>query len=442
MPFVRVLMYTMAVFILAFYFIIEFCFADFSTRDVFRIIILGLSCLFMYFGGVFLSKDKNSKVPLRVNLYIFFGLYLMLLFTLTFFDKSWGRYGGRIYYFSIDNLKSYLSVACNLVPFKTIMTYVNQFDSMYSTRQIFFNLFGNIFALMPCAFFLRVLFKKQNNFKTFLITMILIILGIETIQLLTATGRFDVDDLILNLFGAIIVYFIMNIKQVKDLIDNIFLLNKNKLSRKSLTYLSICFFVFCLSFLALISYRNRLYDKNMQAQFYRYNSPLKLVTEDDSCSYDKNLFYEDTIYKYYLKCLDSKNVYILVNNKDKYLVGDLLKDDSKYSVSINRILSLFDIEKVEYEKEPKYDKISLSYDKQLTDDISIKNQDILKVKHGTYHISENGKIDVDLFLVPLKAGKTTLKIDFVNEVDKKIKYSTSYNITVDNDLNASYQEIK
>lgn len=180
----------------------------------------------------------------------------------------------------------------------------------------------------------------------------------------------------------------------------------------------------------------------MQAQFYRYNSPLKLVTEDDSCSYDKNLFYEDTIYKYYLKCLDSKNVYILVNNKDKYLVGDLLKDDSKYSVSINRILSLFDIEKVEYEKEPKYDKISLSYDKQLTDDISIKNQDILKVKHGTYHISENGKIDVDLFLVPLKAGKTTLKIDFVNEVDKKIKYSTSYNITVDNDLNASYQEIK
>ena len=89
------------------------------------------------------------------------------------------------------------------MPFETIMTFIQKFDSMYSTSQVMLNLFGNVCAFMPMAFFLPLLFKKQNKFRYFVITMVLMILGIEFLQLVTGSGRFDVDDLILNLSGAV-----------------------------------------------------------------------------------------------------------------------------------------------------------------------------------------------------------------------------------------------
>ena len=121
------------------------------------------------------------------------------------------------------------------------MTFIQKFDSMYSTSQVMLNLFGNVCAFMPMAFFLPLLFKKQNKFRYFVITMVLMILGIEFLQLVTGSGRFDVDDLILNLSGAVLAYLILKVRSVDDLIYNIFLLQHNKISRKS--YIKMGLFV-------------------------------------------------------------------------------------------------------------------------------------------------------------------------------------------------------
>lgn len=59
---------------------------------------------------------------------------------------------------------------------------------------------------MPFAFFLPLLFKKQNNFKTFLLTMICIVIGIELLQFITMSGSCDIDDVILNVSGSLIMY--------------------------------------------------------------------------------------------------------------------------------------------------------------------------------------------------------------------------------------------
>ena len=53
--------------------------------------------------------------------------------------------------------------------------------------------------------------------------MILIVLIIELLQLITLSGSFDIDDLILYVFGAVILYLILKIKKVNQLIHKIFL---------------------------------------------------------------------------------------------------------------------------------------------------------------------------------------------------------------------------
>ena len=85
---------------------------------------------------------------------------------------------------------------------------------------------------MPLALFIPLLFNKINNSKKFLISILFITLGIELIQFITFTGSCDIDDIILNTLGAFIMYKILNINEIKKLVNNIFLLENNKINKK------------------------------------------------------------------------------------------------------------------------------------------------------------------------------------------------------------------
>lgn len=64
------------------------------------------------------------------------------------------------------------------------------------------NLYGNIIVFVPMGFFLTILFKKFKKWYVFYPAVILLITFLETTQLLTLRGVMDVDDIVLNLFGA------------------------------------------------------------------------------------------------------------------------------------------------------------------------------------------------------------------------------------------------
>ena len=64
-----------------------------QMTEVSRLVLLGVSSLFLYIGGFLLSKYLDNNKPMKINLYIFFGLYLILLITLTLFDSLWLRNG-------------------------------------------------------------------------------------------------------------------------------------------------------------------------------------------------------------------------------------------------------------------------------------------------------------------------------------------------------------
>ena len=198
-----------------------------------RVIILVLSCIFMYIGAIILSRvlDKHKKLPFKINLAICFILYIILLSTLTLFDDYFRRGSLSIAPLNRELLKDYLNTSFNMIPFKTInMYFARFFDGYFSVRIFMYNIIGNIVALMPFAFFLPLLFKSQNRFKIFFITMIIVVALIEGLQVLTLSGSCDIDDFILNVGGACLLYAFLSIKTVKNFLRNIFLLENNKIN--------------------------------------------------------------------------------------------------------------------------------------------------------------------------------------------------------------------
>ena len=425
-----IIMYVIAGLVLLFYFGIGFIA---QMTEVSRLVLLGASSLFLYIGGGLLSKYLDNNKPMKINLYIFFGLYLILLITLTLFDSLWLRNGFN--FSGFDNIQDRI----NLVPFKTIMTFVKEFDSMYSTSQIMLNLFGNVCAFMPMALFLLLLFKRQNKAFQFVITLILMILGIEFLQLITGSGRFDIDDLILNLFGAVLVYLLFKIKSVNALIHNIFLLEKNKISKKSYIKIILFIVIVIVLFMGIIVYRNSLYDKNYE-EYSKINNPEMTFEYRDECG-DNNLFYEDEIYKYYFKCLDNDDFYVLVNGEDKFSVKDLL-DDSKYNTDIDSLLSIMDYNNIKYRVENKYTHFNLNVKNEFSDSYygpSDVDSDIAKLVLKDKSV-DGVNLVFEVNIIPKKKGTETLEINFefyqndgkVKTVTKKVK------VTVDDDLNVVY----
>lgn len=426
-----IIMYVMAGLVLLFYFGIGFIA---QMTEVSRLVLLGASSLFLYIGGGLLSKYLDNNKPMKINLYIFFGLYLILLITLTLFDSLWLRNGFN--FSGFDNIQDRI----NLVPFKTIMTFVKEFDSMYSTSQIMLNLFGNVCAFMPMALFLPLLFKRQNKAFQFVITLTLMILGIEFSQLITGSGRFDIDDLILNLFGAVLVYLLFKIKSVNALIHNIFLIEKNKISKKSYIKIILFIVIAIVLFMGVIVYRNKLYDKNYEEYSKIYN-PEITFEHSDECS-DNNLFYEDEVYKYYFECYGNDDFYLIVNNEEKYYVKDFL-DSSKYNYDIDMLLSTMDYNNIKYKVENKYPHFNMKVKNTFGSAYygpSDVDSDIAKLVLKDKSVDVNN-LEFEVNIIPKKSGEEVMNVDFEIYEDGETKTITKkVKVTVDEDLNVTYKE--
>lgn len=103
----------------------------------------------------------------------------------------------------------------NLEPFATLNRYIRALQKGYIEPEIaYLNIGANLILFAPMGFFMSVLFKLK--IISFSIINLIIITLIELIQYITSTGSADVDDVILNLLGAIITYFLMQNKFVKE----------------------------------------------------------------------------------------------------------------------------------------------------------------------------------------------------------------------------------
>lgn len=141
-----------------------------------------------------MKKEKKRPHPLAVILFV---MYICLLFYLLFFSETYGR--------TMDSGYRY-----NLKPFKEIKRFWNNRDSL-GLSTVITNLVGNIVAFAPFGFFLPMFSKAGRNLFGCVLLTSLFSLAVETVQLFSKVGAFDVDDILLNAIGGLVgwlCYFI------------------------------------------------------------------------------------------------------------------------------------------------------------------------------------------------------------------------------------------
>lgn len=199
--------------------------SNFYLKTSIKVILNIISCILIYIAGFILVKKlKCSKKVLKINLIIYFFIYTLTICSLTLFDELYGRQGLIIIDWDKNLLDLYLRHSFNIVPFNTIKLYIQGYiNDIVSLKNFSVNIIGNLLAFMPYGLFLPLIFKKMDKYYKFLITMIIIVVLIELLQFITMSGSCDIDDLILNVMGASVVYFILKIKFVNNFIHRIFL---------------------------------------------------------------------------------------------------------------------------------------------------------------------------------------------------------------------------
>lgn len=79
---------------------------------------------------------------------------------------------------------------------------------LQARRDAVVNLVGNVVLFIPLGYFLGALFRPFARFWPMLIWSAAMICAVEAVQLVTALGSCDVDDLILNLVGITVGWLI------------------------------------------------------------------------------------------------------------------------------------------------------------------------------------------------------------------------------------------
>ena len=145
----------------------------------------------------------QTIVAMRVS-FVLFVAYLLVLIKLLFFKV-------RLAFSSLDisrtqsaSVKEVYKEA-NFVPFRSIRHYASRHEA-YLVGVL--NIVGNVLLFLPMGYFLPLFFKRINSAPRLAAVVALTSLFVEVTQLLTKTGQFDIDDVILNTVGGVIGYFI------------------------------------------------------------------------------------------------------------------------------------------------------------------------------------------------------------------------------------------
>ena len=143
----------------------------------------------------------------RRRIKILFTIYTLLMVYLLFLQRI-GDSGGMAF-------SAWVCASVNLIPGRTIFNLIRgAWNGWYyrgSTTLLRFaliNNLGNIVLFLPLGCFLPALWKTQRRWVWFVLTATGTILLVETLQLLTMLGSWDMDDLILNVLGATLGFHI------------------------------------------------------------------------------------------------------------------------------------------------------------------------------------------------------------------------------------------
>ena len=110
--------------------------------------------------------------------------------------------------------KQMLQKNLNLQPLHTVHSYLRVLVRGADTEQVraaIINLGGNIFLFIPFGILIPWLWSRMRSYLRFLTVCTGAIFAVEVLQLFTLLGSFDIDDLILNLFGMTLGFILFTL---------------------------------------------------------------------------------------------------------------------------------------------------------------------------------------------------------------------------------------
>ena len=122
--------------------------------------------------------------------YIALGAYAIWVFSLTF--------GPFRFVFGAEHFRA------NLVPLQATWDMIRFGYVQYSA----YNVLGNLAILAPFAVAGPIIYRNMRHWASVVVSIFMLSLSIETVQLIFGVRLFDVDDLILNTLGGLLGYLI------------------------------------------------------------------------------------------------------------------------------------------------------------------------------------------------------------------------------------------
>lgn len=111
-------------------------------------------------------------------------------------------------FFQIVTYQDVISYGNNFIPFKELTRYT------FGSSLFYKNIIGNILLFMPYGFFVSYYLRLEKKDKWLALGLVFLVsISIECVQLLI--GRcFDVDDILLNLIGGMVGFYIYRILEI------------------------------------------------------------------------------------------------------------------------------------------------------------------------------------------------------------------------------------
>lgn len=263
---------------------------------------MALAFILLLSSLVFLKgMINNKKKSYKINIIIYIILYFILLISLTLLINRP----------SITFLNNISTQTINLIPLKTIITFIK---TPMNLNIKLTNILGNLLAFIPLSFLLILKDEKFYSIKKQSIYVGITIILIEIIQLVTATGRLDIDDFILNMLGIIIFMIIVKKTKIMEKIKKIFYSDFHMI--KSIKYgLWILMVILIIIFDVMMVVDITTIEQVVNQTFY--------VEEKSNCNDLEKIEMEE--YNLYLKCID-----VIYETKDHYQISleEALKNKS------------------------------------------------------------------------------------------------------------------
>ena len=143
------------------------------------------------------------------------GIYIFILYYMLFAGS--GREMVVVSESMLDNFNYWNSV--NLVPFKTIMEYIEALVDGSIRGHAIRNLLGNLFLLFPMGFYVPFFVKKMRKIGRYCMMIAIMVMVIEIVQIATKSGSLDIDDFILNFTGGLVGFIVFIRTPIRSLFN-------------------------------------------------------------------------------------------------------------------------------------------------------------------------------------------------------------------------------